>query len=136
MKRSIVLAIVGTLSLGIVVAQDTTKVIEVEQLEEGGQERPKCSPPGLSGVDQCLLRLSQHWTADYGPRDGVVERDARCSLVQESSLLRNRRQAQHHRGTERECHSFDHEAYCLESRVRLARRLASCSANRVSYISR
>ncbi len=34
MKRSIVLAIVGTLSLGVVVAQDTAKVIEVEQLAD------------------------------------------------------------------------------------------------------
>ena len=34
MKRSIVLAIVGTLSLAVVVAQDTTNVIEVEQLED------------------------------------------------------------------------------------------------------
>ena len=33
MKRSFVLAIVGTLSLAVVVAQDTTKVIDVEQLE-------------------------------------------------------------------------------------------------------
>ena len=34
MTRTIVLAIVGTLSLAVVVAQDATKVIEVEQLED------------------------------------------------------------------------------------------------------
>ena len=33
MKRSIVLGIVGTLSLAVVAAQDTTKVIDVERLE-------------------------------------------------------------------------------------------------------